>query len=51
MGTTGRSDRFPGFIEGDMAQDDIFSLIISELWLEIVRPVLHALTITIRYFN
>ncbi|KAJ7076925.1 CHAT domain-containing protein [Mycena epipterygia] len=32
--------------EGDMALDDVFSDILSELWLKIVRPVLNALAIT-----
>ncbi|KAJ7213678.1 CHAT domain-containing protein [Mycena rebaudengoi] len=46
VGTPGRSDRLLGFQEGDMAPDDIFSNILSELWLKIVRPILDALALT-----
>ncbi|KAJ7458810.1 TPR-like protein [Mycena galericulata] len=46
VGTTGRSDRLHGSREGYMAPDDIFSHILSELWVKIVHPVLHALAIT-----
>ncbi|KAJ7144251.1 TPR-like protein [Mycena epipterygia] len=45
VGTTGRNDRLYGSREGDMAQEDIFSHILSELWFKIVRPVLNALAI------
>ncbi|KAJ7290684.1 TPR-like protein [Mycena rebaudengoi] len=46
VGTPGRSDRLFGFQEGHMAPDDIFSMILSQLWLKIVRPILNALAIT-----
>ncbi|KAJ7084120.1 CHAT domain-containing protein [Mycena epipterygia] len=46
VGTTGRSDRLYGSREGDIAPEDIFSHILSELWVKIVRPVLNALAIT-----
>ncbi|KAJ7090662.1 CHAT domain-containing protein [Mycena epipterygia] len=46
VGTPGRSDRLTGSREGDMTPDDIFSLILSELWFKIVLPVLNALAIT-----
>ncbi|KAJ7828707.1 CHAT domain-containing protein [Mycena leptocephala] len=46
VGTSGRSDRLHGSIEGDMAPDDIISYILFELWSKIVRPVLNALAIT-----
>ncbi|KAJ7856005.1 CHAT domain-containing protein [Mycena leptocephala] len=45
VGTSGRSDRLHGSIEGDMAPDDIISYILSELWSKIVCPVLNALAI------
>jgi hypothetical protein len=51
VGTTGRSDRLHGCIEGDMAPDDIFSHILSEIWFNIVRPVLNVLAITVSYLN
>jgi hypothetical protein len=51
VGTTGRSDRLHGSREGDMAPDDVFSHILSELWFKIVHPVLNALAITVSYFN
>jgi hypothetical protein len=47
----GRNERFDGFQEEEMAPDDLFRLILSELWSKIVRPVLNALAITVRYFN
>ncbi|KAJ7449100.1 TPR-like protein [Mycena galericulata] len=46
VGTSGRSDRLLGSREGDMAPDEIFSIILSGLWLKIVHPVLDALAIT-----
>ncbi|KAJ7090650.1 hypothetical protein C8R44DRAFT_861251 [Mycena epipterygia] len=46
VGTSGYSDRATMSREGDMAQDDKFSLIFSELWFKIVHPVLNALAIT-----
>ncbi|KAJ7084084.1 CHAT domain-containing protein [Mycena epipterygia] len=46
VGTTGCSDRLYGAHEGDMAPEDIFPHILSELWVKIVRPVLNALAIT-----
>ncbi|KAJ7259062.1 CHAT domain-containing protein [Mycena rebaudengoi] len=46
VGTTGRGDRLHGFLEGYMPPDDIFSNILSELWVKIVHPVLNALAIT-----
>ncbi|KAJ7911295.1 CHAT domain-containing protein [Mycena leptocephala] len=46
VGTPGRNDRLHGSIEGDMAPDDIFSHILSEIWFKIVRPVLNILAIT-----
>jgi hypothetical protein len=51
VGTPGRNDRLHGSIEGDMAPDDIFSHILSEIWFKIVRPVLNALAITVSYLN
>ncbi|KAJ7084108.1 CHAT domain-containing protein [Mycena epipterygia] len=45
VGTTGRSDRLTISREGDMARDDIFPHILSELWVKIVRPVLNAVAI------
>ncbi|KAJ7939504.1 CHAT domain-containing protein [Mycena leptocephala] len=46
VGTNGRSDRLDGFREGDRAPDDVFSHILSELWLKIVQPVLNSIGIT-----
>ncbi|KAJ7910125.1 hypothetical protein B0H13DRAFT_2488502, partial [Mycena leptocephala] len=46
VGTTGRSDRLQGSIEGYMAPDDTISYTLSELWSKIVHPVLNALAIT-----
>ncbi|KAJ7267932.1 TPR-like protein [Mycena rebaudengoi] len=46
VGTPGRSERLFGFQEGYMAPDDLFSHILSVLWLKIVRPILNALAIT-----
>ncbi|KAJ7115480.1 CHAT domain-containing protein, partial [Mycena epipterygia] len=51
VGTPGHSDRATMSREGDMARDDIFPHILSELWVKIVCPVLNALTITVSYFN
>jgi hypothetical protein len=51
VGTPGRSDRLHGSIEGDMAPDDIFSHILSEIWFKIVCPVLNVLAITVHYLN
>ncbi|KAF8180053.1 hypothetical protein K438DRAFT_2172526 [Mycena galopus ATCC 62051] len=45
VGTTGCNDRLHGSCEGEMAPDDTFPHILSELWFKIVRPVLNALTI------
>ncbi|KAF8135326.1 CHAT domain-containing protein [Mycena galopus ATCC 62051] len=47
VGTSGRSDRLHGSREGEMAPEDTFSHILSELWFKIVRPILNALAITI----
>ncbi|KAJ7856782.1 CHAT domain-containing protein [Mycena leptocephala] len=46
VGTTGRSDRLAGCREGDMDPDEIFSIILSELWVKIVQPVLNGIAIT-----
>ncbi|KAJ7842002.1 CHAT domain-containing protein [Mycena olivaceomarginata] len=46
VGTSGRSDRLHGSREGDMAPDEIFSIILSELWVKIVQPVLNGIAIT-----
>ncbi|KAJ7128004.1 CHAT domain-containing protein, partial [Mycena epipterygia] len=46
VGTPGHSDRLTGSREGDMTPDNIFSHILSDLWVRIVRPVLNALKIT-----
>ncbi|KAF8177775.1 CHAT domain-containing protein, partial [Mycena galopus ATCC 62051] len=46
VGTPGRNDRLQASQEGDMAAEDIFSHILSELWFKIVHPVLNALAIT-----
>ncbi|KAF8174788.1 CHAT domain-containing protein [Mycena galopus ATCC 62051] len=46
VGTTGRNDRLHGSCEGEMAPEDTFSQILSELWFKIVCPVLNALAIT-----
>ncbi|KAJ7248774.1 TPR-like protein [Mycena rebaudengoi] len=46
VGTPGRSERLFGFQEGYMAPDDLFSHILSELWLKLVRPILNALAVT-----
>ncbi|KAJ7921301.1 CHAT domain-containing protein [Mycena leptocephala] len=43
VGTSGRSDRLHGSHEGDMAPDEIFSIILSELWVKIVQPVLNGI--------
>ncbi|KAJ7077447.1 CHAT domain-containing protein [Mycena epipterygia] len=51
VGTAGCSDRLTGSREGDMAPEDIFSLILSELWFKIVHPVLNALAITVSYLG
>jgi hypothetical protein len=51
VGTTGRNDRLHGSREGEMAPEDTFSHILSELWFKIVHPVLNALAITVSYFN
>ncbi|KAJ7870214.1 hypothetical protein B0H13DRAFT_1634860, partial [Mycena leptocephala] len=45
VGTPGRSNRFHSSREGDMAPDDLFFHILSELWFEIVRPVQNAVAI------
>ncbi|KAJ7867416.1 CHAT domain-containing protein [Mycena leptocephala] len=45
--TPGRSNRLHGSREGDMVPDDIFSIILSELWVKIVQPVLNGIAITI----
>ncbi|KAJ7481329.1 TPR-like protein [Mycena galericulata] len=44
-GPPGRSNRLDGQREGYMAPDDIFSHVLSELWVKIVHPVLNALAI------
>ncbi|KAJ7817455.1 hypothetical protein B0H14DRAFT_3742108 [Mycena olivaceomarginata] len=46
VGNTGRTDRLAGSREGDMAPDEIFSIILSELWVKIVQPVLNGIAIT-----
>ncbi|KAJ7199961.1 TPR-like protein [Mycena pura] len=46
VGTSGRSDRLHGSCEGYMAPDEIFSIILSELWVKIVQPVLNGIAIT-----
>ncbi|KAF7358268.1 hypothetical protein MVEN_00875900 [Mycena venus] len=46
VGTTRRTDRLAGCREGDMAPDEIFSVILSELWVKIVQPVLNGIAIT-----
>ncbi|KAJ7937990.1 CHAT domain-containing protein [Mycena leptocephala] len=46
VGTPGRSDRLAGCHEGDMAPDEIFSIILAELWVKIVQPVLNGIAIT-----
>ncbi|KAJ7934314.1 CHAT domain-containing protein [Mycena leptocephala] len=46
VGTTGCIDRLSGSREGEMAPEDTFSHILSELWFKIVHPVLNALAIT-----
>ncbi|KAJ7214493.1 TPR-like protein [Mycena pura] len=46
VGTTGRNDRLHGSRKGNMAPDDTFTHILSELWFRIVWPVLNALAIT-----
>jgi hypothetical protein len=51
VGTPGRSDRLHGSIEGDMAPDEIFPTILSELWVKIVQPVLNGIAITVSYFH
>ncbi|KAJ7128032.1 CHAT domain-containing protein [Mycena epipterygia] len=45
VGSPGRSDRLKISREGGMAPNDIFSNILSELWVKIVCPVLNALAI------
>ncbi|KAJ7476438.1 CHAT domain-containing protein [Mycena latifolia] len=46
VGTSGRSDRLHGSREGYMDSDEIFSIILSELWVKIVQPVLNGIAIT-----
>ncbi|KAJ7760220.1 TPR-like protein [Mycena maculata] len=46
VGSPGRNDRLHGFREGEMAPEDTFAHILSELWFKIVHPVLNALAIT-----
>ncbi|KAJ7734062.1 hypothetical protein B0H16DRAFT_1695911 [Mycena metata] len=46
VGTTGHSDRAEMFRERDMAPDDVFSDILSELWFKIVQPVLNGIALT-----
>ncbi|KAJ7896469.1 CHAT domain-containing protein [Mycena leptocephala] len=46
VGTTGRNDMLNGSREGEMAPEDTFSHILSELWFKIAHPVLNALAIT-----
>ncbi|KAJ7921718.1 CHAT domain-containing protein [Mycena leptocephala] len=46
VGTTGRNDRLKGSREGEMAPEDTFSHILSELWFKIVQPVLNGIAIT-----
>jgi hypothetical protein len=47
VGTPGRNDRLFGFREGDRAPDDIFSEILSVLWVKIVHPILNTLALTV----
>ncbi|KAJ7469252.1 TPR-like protein [Mycena latifolia] len=46
VGTSGRSDRLHGSQEGYIDPDEIFSIILSELWVKIVQPVLNGIAIT-----
>jgi hypothetical protein len=48
-----RSDRLDWSREGfrDMTPDDIFSHILSELWLKIVQPVLNGIALTVSYLH
>ncbi|KAJ7845100.1 hypothetical protein B0H13DRAFT_1908537 [Mycena leptocephala] len=46
VGGPGCSDRLHGSREGDMAPDDLFTHILSELWFKIVQPILNGLAIT-----
>ncbi|KAJ7448639.1 TPR-like protein [Mycena galericulata] len=46
VGPPGHTDKLDEPLEGHMAPDDIFSHILSELWVKIVYPVLNALAIT-----
>ncbi|KAF7363171.1 hypothetical protein MVEN_00669600 [Mycena venus] len=45
VGNTGRTDRLAGSHERDMAPDEIFSIILSELWVKIVQPVLNGIAL------
>ncbi|KAJ7115469.1 CHAT domain-containing protein [Mycena epipterygia] len=51
VGTLGYSNRATMSREGDMARDDKFLLILSELWSKIVQPILNTLAITVSYFR
>jgi tetratricopeptide (TPR) repeat protein len=51
VGTSGRSNRLAGCREGDMAPDEVFSIILSKLWVNVVQPVLNGIAITVSYFN
>jgi hypothetical protein len=42
---------FDGSNEVEMAPDDIFCFVLSELWYKVVHPVLKALRITVSYLN
>ncbi|KAF8185227.1 CHAT domain-containing protein [Mycena galopus ATCC 62051] len=42
----GCTDRLAVHREGDMAPDEIFSIILSEIWVKIVQPVLNGIAIT-----
>ncbi|KAJ7865997.1 CHAT domain-containing protein [Mycena olivaceomarginata] len=46
VGGPGRDERLEGSREAEMAPDDLFCFILSELWSKIVCPVLNALAIT-----
>ncbi|KAJ7435191.1 TPR-like protein [Mycena latifolia] len=46
VGTSGRTDRLQGSREGYIDPDEIFTIILSELWVKIVQPVLNGIAIT-----
>jgi hypothetical protein len=45
----GRNERLMGQREGNLDPEEVFGLILSELWTKLVKPVLNALNITVSH--